>query len=99
MRKMLKNYRCPRHCAGWLALSIGTLSAAPASPPAPTATLLTTFNAIGFGSTASARRYVMRVPIPPGQNPARRSVDRQLRRIRVGLPETPLAGAMAEHSM
>ena len=34
-----------------LALSIGTASAAPTSPPAPTATLLTTFNAIGFGST------------------------------------------------
>src|SRR6266481_8819172 len=33
------------------ALSIGTASAAPTSPPAPTATLLTTFNAIGFGST------------------------------------------------
>src|ERR1043166_8418966 len=38
-------------CILLLALSIGTPSAAPASPPAPTATLLTTFNAIGFGST------------------------------------------------
>jgi len=38
-------------CILLLALSIGTASAAPTSPPAPTATLLTTFNAIGFGST------------------------------------------------
>jgi hypothetical protein len=34
-----------------LALGIGTASAAPASPPAPTATLLTSLNAITFGST------------------------------------------------
>src|SRR5260221_14744042 len=33
------------------AISIGTASAAPATPPVPTASLLTTFNAIGFGST------------------------------------------------
>src|SRR6266576_1632967 len=42
------------------AISIGTASAAPKSPPAPTATLLTTFNAIGFGSTVGpdGRLYV-----------------------------------------
>ena len=38
-------------CILLLALSIGRASAAPASPPAPTATLLTTFNAIAFGIT------------------------------------------------
>src|SRR6266487_5335873 len=38
-------------CILLLALSIGTASAAPATPPVPTATLLMTFNAIGFGST------------------------------------------------
>src|SRR5258706_4353467 len=41
-------------CILLLALSIGTASAAPKSPPAPTATLLTTFNAIGFGSTVGS---------------------------------------------
>src|SRR5258707_5918840 len=40
-------------CILLLALSIGTASAAPTSPPAPTATLLTTFNAIGFCSNVS----------------------------------------------
>src|SRR4051812_46237822 len=38
-------------CILLLALSIGTASTAPGSPPAPTATLLTSFDAIGFGST------------------------------------------------
>jgi hypothetical protein len=38
-------------CILLLALSIATASAAPKSPPTPTATLLTTFDAIGFGST------------------------------------------------
>src|ERR1044072_3345630 len=38
-------------CILLLALSIGTASAARTSAPSPTATLLTTFNAIGFGST------------------------------------------------
>jgi len=36
---------------GWLALGIGTSIAASPAPPAPTATLLTTINAIAFGST------------------------------------------------
>jgi hypothetical protein len=38
-------------CILQLALGLGRASAGPASRPVPTATLLTTFNAIGFGST------------------------------------------------
>ncbi len=45
-------------CILSLALSIGTVSAAPKSRPAPTATLLTTFDAIGFGCTVGPDRML-----------------------------------------
>jgi len=86
-------------CILQLPLSIGTASAAPASPPAPTAILLTTFNAIGFGSTVGPDGMLYVTDPTHGQilrvDPATGSYTV----FTSGLPRRPLAGAMAEHSM
>ena len=75
------------------ALSIGTASAA------PTATLLTTFNAIGFGSTVGPDGMLYVTDPTHGQilrvDPATGSYTV----FASGLPRRPLALAMAEHSM
>src|SRR5262249_16831465 len=72
-----------------LALSIGRASAAPAGPPAPTKTLLTQFDGIGFGSTVGPDGMLYVTQPQQGRilrlNPATGSYTV----VACGLPKTP----------
>jgi hypothetical protein len=76
-------------CIVLLALSIARASAAPKSPPGPTATLLTTFDAIGFGSTVGPDNMLYVTDPTHGQilrvNPSTGSYTV----FASGLPQTP----------